>query len=304
MIAIAKDPAPPRTAKTPIIAVEGVSPSARNLADMGIRAAPSSEPWIQSNIWLVRSFRFSEAWRPVWISYPPDRGSMVDYARSVADAAVAGGRWIVTLDDDLRAGLRRKDAGAWPPGSTSGTACASQRSTRNGADSTPYGNLGVIVDTAAPGDMADEYLKLLMRRQVPYRLIARSELSAASLDGFRALLATELAPPDASRTENYSRLRREWRAGGGRSRHGASLQQDSRSRKRPQEKAAWPCIRNRIQSRSPETCANFSRSKDAGVMPFNVPSVITYASREIGGKRLLVQLLNYSDLPPATITSG
>src|ERR1039458_8948367 len=101
-----------RTAEGPVPAVEGVSPSARNLSEVGIRGAPSSEPWIQSNVWLVRSFRHAPVWRPVWIGYQPDGGTAADYARSVADAAVAGGRWIVALDDGLRAKLSRQDSAA------------------------------------------------------------------------------------------------------------------------------------------------------------------------------------------------
>ena len=39
-----------------------------------------------------------------------------------------------------------------------------------------------------------------------------------------------------------------------------------------------------------------------GVMAFNVPSVITYASTADSGKRLLIQLLNYSKWPAEAIT--
>ena len=85
---------------------------ARNLSDMGIRGAPSSEPWIESNVWLVRSLRLATAWRPVWIGYQPDNGTASNYTRSVADAALAGGRWIVALDDPFRAKLHRHDATA------------------------------------------------------------------------------------------------------------------------------------------------------------------------------------------------
>src|SRR4051794_40208436 len=59
VIPIARDTASARTTAGPVLAVEGLSPGARNLAAMGIRAAPSTEPWIESNIWLVRSFRLS-----------------------------------------------------------------------------------------------------------------------------------------------------------------------------------------------------------------------------------------------------
>ena len=38
------------------------------------------------------------------------------------------------------------------------------------------------------------------------------------------------------------------------------------------------------------------------MIPFNLPSVITYASRKAAGRRLLIQLLNYSDSPARDIT--
>jgi len=195
VIPIAKSPAKLRAAPAPVIAVEGVPPSARNLADMGIRAAPSSEPWIQSNIWLVRSLRLSGAWRPVWISYQPGPGTAADYARSVADAAVAGGRWIVTLDDDLRVKLRSADAGALATWKRIGACLRFAEEHAEWRRFAPYGRLGIVVDAAADPGMTDEYLTLIARRQVPYRLIARSQLDEASLLGFHALLATELARP-------------------------------------------------------------------------------------------------------------
>ena len=53
VIAIAKHPRPMGASAAPVMAVEGEWTSAHNLAEMGIRAAPSSEPWIQSNIALT-----------------------------------------------------------------------------------------------------------------------------------------------------------------------------------------------------------------------------------------------------------
>src|SRR5947208_3650385 len=54
----------------------------------------------------------------------------------------------------------------------------------------------------------------------------------------------------------------------------------------------------------PESIAREMREllshRDAGMVAFNVPSVITYASTN--GKRVLVQLLNYSNVPATAIT--
>ena len=55
----------------------------------------------------------------------------------------------------------------------------------------------------------------------------------------------------------------------------------------------------------PETVARDMKElslEEAGMIAFNVPSVLTYASRSVDGKRLLIQLLNYSDFAGHGIT--
>ena len=302
VIPIATDTASIRTARLPVLAVAGVSPSARNLSDMGIRAAPSSEPWIQSNVWLVRSFRLAPAWRPVWISYQPDDGTPTDYARSVADAAVAGGRWIAALDDGLRAKLRRNEAAALAAWQRIGAYLKFAEDHAEWHGFAPYGNLGVIVDTAAQdGEMADEYLKLVARRQVPYRPIARSQLSAALLAGFRAVLATALAPPSAAERTMLTTFA-----------ENGGLVVAGPSWGNPPKQEAFaevPLGKGRVtvyKDPDPESVARDMRDllshREAGVVAFNVPSVITYTSSSGDGKRLLVQLLNYSNSPSTAIT--
>ena len=300
VIAIAKEQGPLRAAPPAVVAVEGELTSARNLAEMGIRAAPSSEPWIQSNIWLVRSLRFSDAVRPVWISYRPGRGTRTEYLRSVADAAVAGGRWIVTLDDGLRGGLRRRDAGALAMWKAIGDMLSFAEEHAGWRRFRPFGNLGVIVDRASPGELTDEYLKLLARRQIPYRLLARTEIGMAAA-GLRVLLATELAKPTAQEREVLAAF-----AERGGLVVGGPAFGEVPAGEQFMERSIGKGRMVVYREPEPELMAREMREllslEDAGVMSFNVPSVITYASGEPGGRRLLVQLLNYSDLPARDIT--
>ena len=143
----------------------------------------------------------------------------------------------------------------------------------------PYGNLGLILDTASTDpDMADEYLKLVARRQVPYRVIVRSELERASLAGLRAVLATALAPPTAPERK----VLRAFAESGGVVVAGTLLGRSSEG----------PAIRRRLRSAraasivyrdpDPETVARDMKElslEEAGMIAFNVPSVLTYASR-------------------------
>ena len=302
VVEIAKDAASWRWKPAPIVAVAGVAPSGRNLSEMGIRGAPSSEPWIASNIWLVRSFGLASPSRPVWISSQLENASAVDYARAVADAAAAGGRWIVSLDDAFRAKLRARDASAleaWRRLSSYLRFAEGHAAWRTLA---PYGNVGIVLDPASTKqDLADEYLNLVARRQVPYHLVARSGLNAAAVAKFRALVATELDPPSVAERK----LLQDFAENGGLVIAGASWGGAPKT----EPFAEVPAGKGRVvvyKDPDPEAVARDLKEllsdDDLGVVPFNVPSVITFASGGGPGQALLVQLVNYFDHPVEAIT--
>jgi hypothetical protein len=300
VVEITKDAAPWRYKPTPIIAVAGVPPSAHNLSEMGIRGAPSSEPWIESNIWLVRSLGLASPSRPVWISSRLDNATALDYMRAVADSAAAGGRWIIALDDVLRAQLRTRDASAlqtWRSLSRYLKFAETHGSWRALA---PYGNVGIVLDPATT-NLADEYLKLVARRQVPYRLLARSELNATTVAKLRALVVVELDPLSSAERN----LLHDFAENGGLVIAGPSWGGVPKT----EPFAEVPAGKGRVvvyENPDPETVARDLKellSDDhLGVVPFNVPSVITFSSGGGPGQPLLVQLLNYFDHPVEAIT--
>ena len=301
VVEIAKDPARWRWKPAPIVALVGVAPSARNLSEMGIRGTPSSEPWIQSNIWLVRSLGLG-APATIWISSQLKNPSPLDYARAVTDAAAAGGRWIVSLDDVLRAKLRAGDASAretWHRLANClkfATVHVSER------DFAPYGNVGIVLDSeSTKQSLSDEYLNLVTRRQVPYRLIARSGLNANSLARFRAILAIDIDPPSAAERK----LLQDFAESGGLVIVGPTWGGAPKT----EPFAEVPAGKGRVViygDPDPETVARdlreFLSDDDLGVVPFNVPSVITFVSGGSPGHPLIVQLLNYFDHPVEAIT--
>jgi hypothetical protein len=302
IIEISKDAAEWRWKSAPIIAVAGVAPSGRNLSELGIRGAPSSQPWIESNIWLVRSFHIASPSRPVWISSQIETPSAIDYARAVADAAAAGGRWIVTLDDALRAKLRARDASAleaWRRLSSYLKFAEGHAAWRALA---PYGNVGILLDPASTKpELTDEYLKLATRRQMPYHLVERSRLNAATVAKFRAIVATELDPPSAAERK----LLQEFAENSGLVIAAPSWGGAPKT----EPFAEIPAGKGRVvvyKDPDPEAVARDLKEllsdDDLGVVPFNVPSIITFASGGGPGQPLLVQLVNYFDHPVEAIT--
>jgi len=296
VVPIARDASSVRTSSAPLLAVQGVRPSARDLADMGIRAGASAEPWIDSNIWLVRSFRFSPEWRPIWVNQDPNPISEGDYIRCVADAAVAGGRWMLALDDDLRVNLLRRNADALGVWRRIGAYLKFAEDHAEWRHFAPFGNLGIIVENNAD---LDEYLNLIARRQVPYRLIRRNELSAASLASFRAVVAFT-GPTEAERT-----ILSDFAEKGGVVVAGPSWGNAPKD----DPYAESPLGKGRVvvyKEPDPEAVAKDLQDlldpAVIGLNTFNVPSAVTYASTTDGGKRVLIQLLNYAGRPVGRIT--
>ena len=301
VVEIAKNAYSWRWQPAQIVAVAGVAPRANILSEMGIRGAPSSQPWIESNIWLVWSFGFGSPSRPVWISSQLENTSAVDYERAVADAAAGGGRWIISLDDGLRAKLRARDASALEEWRRISSYLKFEESHASWRALAPYGNVGFVLDPASAKDLADEYLNLTTRRQVPYRLVARSELNAAALAKFRALVVTELDPPTAAERK----LLQDFAEDGGLVIAGPSWGGAPKA----EPFAEIPAGKGRVavyKDPDPETVARDLKEllsdEDLGVVPFNVPSAITLARGGAPGQSLAVQLVNYSDHPMEAIT--
>ncbi len=304
VLAISSDAGAGRTDKVPLRLLEGVRPSARNLADMGIRATASAEPWIDSNIWLVRSYRSDNERRPVWISQQPNPAAPGDYVRCVADAAVGGGRWIVALDDELRAKLFRKETDALTTWREIGVYLRFAEDHAQWRSFAPYGNLALIVDSASETpEISNEYLNLVARRQVPYRLVLRSQLSAAALESFQAVLAMDVDPPSAAERG----LLRGFAEKGGLVIAGPSWGDAPKD----EPYAEIPLGKGRIvvYKDDPPDAGSVARDllelltpEVMGLSVFNLPSAIASTSVEPSGKRVLVQVLNYATAPSRRVT--
>jgi hypothetical protein len=292
-IPVLRDGSAARMSAGPVAAVEGVSPSARRLAEMGIRSGPSSEPWIESNIWLVRSFELAGRERPVWISYQIENGSANDYARAAADAAVAGGHWIIGLDDKLRAGLWRREAAAMETWRRINSVLRFAQKHEDWSRFTPYGNLAIVAESDS-----DEILNLTVRRQVPYRLLSRVQLTPDSLRRFRAVVAFQ--PP----SPNERSILTDFVQQGGLLVAGPSwgdLAQDQRYTERTVGKGRMVMYKDPDPEAVAHDLRDLLSQEEIGITAFNVPSVITCASADETG-RVLVHLLNYSNSPAEAIT--
>lgn len=265
-------------------------------------AGPSSEPWIDSNIWLVRSLRSTAAPHPLWLmeTLAAD-ATAVDYLRAIADAAAGGGRWALALNDQLRHGLRMKEPEAIATWREIAAFLKFREERTEWFDYPPLGVFGFVRDgSGSEQDLSLENFKLAFRRRLPLRLIERSQLSASSLEGLRAVHAIDLVRP----TPLERRLLTEFAQSGGVLVVGRSWQQVDTPE--GQAFAILPAGSGRIvvyRDEWPEP------GELAGALPdllgrdrlvvrlFRAPSVLTHVSANNAGGQVLVHLLNYATYP-------
>jgi len=289
-----------RKSAWPVIAVEGVSPGVGKTGDTAV-AGPTAGLWIDSNMWLARSFRAGED-RAVWISHRPRPGSPGIHARSIADAAAAGGRWIVALDDDLRAGMLRRETGAMAQwrGIVSDLAFFENRA--EWRSFTPFGKVAIVLDPTGPAVAdSEEFFNLVARRQIPYRVLYRAELGTVGLTGLRAALAFDVAPA----TDAERQILRAFAAQGGLVLTGPSWggapkdQSYTIVAEGEGEIAVY-----KDSSPDPQSVGrdlnDLVPTPDLGVSVFQAPSVLSYVSTAAGG-RMLIQLVNYATAPAESV---
>ena len=187
-------------------------------------AGPTGAPWIDSNGWAVQLAR-ARASKPVWVAFDPpkDAGTLTPdrFQLAAADVAVAGGRWIVSLDDATAAALGRGDAPAVAGWRQVAAALASFEGRKAWRDWTPMGSLAVISDFAGDNEfLATEFLNLAARRNLLYRVVDKARAAQFVFSGLRAALTWTSRPrrrrcsrnwPGSPRAAAPSSFPRRWR---------------------------------------------------------------------------------------------
>ncbi len=199
-----------RKAKWPRVPVAGRGKSA------GVAAGPTGAPWVDSNGWIASLTHVREPGKPIWIVADPPKGSGMlrseAYTLAVADAAVYGSRWLISLDDELRKGLSAGNSEAqatWKNISGAVQFFERQKAWRGYQTVAKF---GVLSDFAGPNEyLAGEVLNLCNRRYLPYRILDAAGTDAKSMEGLKAILLVQQREPDA----RLQALLGEFMSGGG-----------------------------------------------------------------------------------------
>jgi hypothetical protein len=164
-------------------------------------AGPTGVAWVDSNGWLARLIAARHP-GAVLIDAPPPanaRLTAASYLIAMADAAAYGGRWVISLDDSLAAGVADHKPDALATWKRIAAAARFFADHREWADWTPEAVIGVVSDFAGKNEfLSQELLNLLDRAGMHFRIILKDRLPAEPFAGLRAVLYADQEPPAAA----------------------------------------------------------------------------------------------------------
>jgi len=182
---------------------ENVWPGLSASAEGGdsIDAGPTGLPWLNLNSWYIQLAR-ARTQAVVWAVFDPPRGRLLqpwEYVMAVADPESAGGRWVISLDDRLRAALA---AGSETAGKTWAAICEAISFFDNHPGWRSFrslGLVGVVSDFSESNfDLSGEILNLMARRDLMFRPIWAHEATESSFSGLKAVVYADNQPPAQS----------------------------------------------------------------------------------------------------------
>jgi hypothetical protein len=163
-------------------------------------AGPTGEPWVDSNGWNIRLNREQRPGANVWTDVAPKQSGLPvsAYLLAIADAAVYGGRWVISLDEQLARRIAAQDPealAAWKHITNAAAFFAGHQEWREyRADAV----LGVVSSISGKDEFfSHELLNLVARTNQQYRIILKSSATDASWRGLRAIMYADAEPPEA-----------------------------------------------------------------------------------------------------------
>jgi hypothetical protein len=162
-------------------------------------AGPTALPWLDTNSWFLQ-LAHARTDKPVWIVCdPPGAGEVVpgrNYGIAICDVEMAGGRWVMSLDAHLRAGLIKKDGTAETTWKSMSDAIRFFDRHKEWKSYQSLGAVGVVSDFAGANfGLGGEILNALSRRDLLCRVFRDTGRALPRLPGVKVVLRPDAAKP-------------------------------------------------------------------------------------------------------------
>jgi hypothetical protein len=186
------------TANSPVLGIsDGVWPGIPQASSQA--GGPTNLPWVDSNGAAILIAHALAPDKAVWIDFdPPSQPDLAAeaYLLAVADPASYGARWVISLDDHLRADLSAAKQPAVDTWKKIAGMAAFFEQHNEARTYRAMGPLAVISNFAGSNwDLGEEAVNLFPRVRQPFRAIARSRAVDASFAGLQAVFYMDPEPP-------------------------------------------------------------------------------------------------------------
>jgi hypothetical protein len=159
-------------AGTGLVAIgQGVWPGLRTGDD--VVATPSAAPWVDTNLGYLRYLR-SEVSDAIWVASRPPPGQAFPlrrYEQVMGDAALAGARWIIDIDEKMASSLVAGDPAARKDWSQLTRLAAFLRAIPDLGKLEPYSRLGVSVAPPTGGLVSGGVLDMIGAQHIPFHVV-------------------------------------------------------------------------------------------------------------------------------------
>jgi hypothetical protein len=282
----------------PIIGTfQGVWPGINTTEEDEAKAAPSGAPWIDTNSGFLRFARASTR-SVIWMGNQPPPKTVIPVARylqAIGDAAMVGARWIVSLDADFASRLvarEQKAVDGWKQiAEVLGFYAAHPEWTRWDA----WGNLAIVQDTSSGGLISGGILDMISVKHTPVRPVPFAALNENRMKG--ATMAVSVDP--AALSEGQKEILRRFTRGGG-----TLLSAPPGWKFPPQRDDQITLEKNEIEIIDSmwKEINSMTGRRNLGARMFNVASTLSNMAASPDGRRLVLQLVNFSDYELEDIT--
>ena len=167
----------------------------------GASAGPTGVPWVDTNSWKVRLEAARRPGADIWVDAPP-KGARIfasSYRTAIADAAAVGGRWVISLDAQLAAGIADGATNAMATWKEIASAAAFFAARKQWPAYLPEAVVGVVSSFAGDDEfLGQELLNLIGRTNQQYAILLKTKLPDAAFRGLRAVIYADTQPPAAA----------------------------------------------------------------------------------------------------------
>jgi hypothetical protein len=291
---------PPRSAirfdnASPVVGTaQGVWPGVRLLA----KAAATGGPWIETNTGFLRFLRANTS-AAVWIGNVPPAKSVIPatgYLAAIADAAVAGARWIVALDDDLSRRLLAREPAALRDWSRIAAQLRFFQEHKEWSGWEPRGQLAVVQQADGGALLSGGILDMLVTRHMPVRPVPVPRLTPDALSGAKWAVNVD---PESLSPEQKDILR-------GFTRSGGTLLNGPPGWRLPAPKQGQITLDEKELAQIDDIWKGMNSMigrTNLGVRLFNVAGMLSNLRGSPDGKQVVLQLVNYTNYPVESIAA-